>query len=139
MFFPESMKSSRDKRFGVRDQNVGPFEYFMGLFTFNDFLYVIMSTFANNSIDRQTIGLNRLIYSNIRFYEVVNGCTVYFIYHSHFGKANGIAMGRCFNNYSCFRSTTTALTTFLCGTTKERVIDLNNPSQLIGRITILHC
>ena len=75
------------------------------------------SHFANNSIDRQTIGLNWLICSTIRFYEVVNDCTVYFIYHRHFGKANGINMGRCFNNYRCFRSAMTALTSSLCETT----------------------
>ncbi|CAG0941116.1 hypothetical protein BROC_01282 [Candidatus Brocadiaceae bacterium] len=42
----------------------------MGIFTFDDFLYVIMSTFANDRIDRQTISLDRLAFSNIRFYFV---------------------------------------------------------------------
>src|SRR3990172_621117 len=110
----------------------------MGFFTFDNFLYVIMSTFANDRIDRQTIRLDRWVFSHIRFYEVSNGRTVSFVYHSHFGKANGIAMGRCFNNYSRFRSTPAALTPPRYGTAKERVIDLNNPSQLIGSITILH-
>src|SRR5574342_213390 len=101
-----------------------------------------MSTFSDNRIDGQTIGLNCLVFPHICVYHVFNGRTINRIQNGHLGKANSIIMGRHFNKCRCFRSASAPFTTSffcLCWAAEKRVVNLNKPSQLVSGISIPHC
>src|SRR5574342_183283 len=138
MLFIYTMKSTLNKCFCIGNQDMRPFQNFMGFPSFHNLFAMFISFFLHNSVTIKPIRSDRLAFFDIRLNNFPNRIAIYLIHYSHSGVTNAFSVCRCLDDHGGFRTTTPPFVSAFLRTTKEGIVYFYCSRDLVSRIPLLH-